>query len=172
MDSLFNELVAVDSNKALNFFVSGLRSIERTARFRADDLLYVATILAHYSQTSRCEVNGMPVLADLSEVFDYFVCPSCLAPLNEAETLATGGAQVLLFAGFFRNQMRRRHNVKWYDQVGQALYDKASRYTTDNPKKRELFDRVAEHFPVWALACRDLHAYFDESRYLLKPGQD
>ena len=47
MDSIFEELVAVDSERAFNFFLSGLRETAVTERFKDEETLYVASILAH-----------------------------------------------------------------------------------------------------------------------------
>ena len=128
-------------------------------------MLYVASILAHYSLTSRFDSTSMPCLADLSEVFDTFVMQT--GNLTDAEILEFGGSMVLLFAGFFRDQMRARHNVKWYDQVGQSLYGRASQHS-NNLKKRELFDGLAESFPAWTNVCRNLSRALRDNRLLLK----
>jgi hypothetical protein len=165
MDSLFQELIAVDSGTALRFFAEHLRETVGTRRFREDEVLYVASILAHYSQTSRSDTMSIPSMANLSEVFDNFVLSTI--PANDSEMLEIGGSQVLLFAGFFRDQMSRRHNVRWYDQVGQSLYERAGQHST-NPKKRELFDHLSETFPAWTVACRNLSRSFRENRLLLR----
>jgi hypothetical protein len=165
MDSVFEELVAVDSERAFNFFLASLRETAVTERFKDDEMFYVASILAHYSQTSRCDTTSMPCLANLSEVFDNFVLQT--ARLTDTELLEFGGSQVLLFAGFFRDQMRPRHNVKWYDQVGQSLYEKAGQHST-NLKKRELFDGLSESFPAWTMLCSNLNRTLRENRLLLK----
>jgi hypothetical protein len=128
-------------------------------------LFYVASTLAHYSQTSRSDTISMPLMANLSEVFDSFILQT--TTLNDSRILEFGGSQVLLFAGFFRDQMHRRHNVKWYDQVGQSLYEKASQHSK-HLKKRELFDRLSESFPVWTIVCRNLSRPLRENRLLLK----
>jgi hypothetical protein len=165
MDRLFEELVAVDSQRAFNFFLSNLREATVAEKFKKDELLYVASILAHYSLTSRCDSTSMPCMADLSEVFDHFILQT--GDLTDSEILEFGGSMVLLFAGFFRDQMRARHNVKWYDQVGQSLYERASQHS-NNLKKRELFDGLAESFPAWTIACRDLSRALRDNRLLLK----
>jgi hypothetical protein len=165
MDSLFEELVAVDSTSALNFFVNTLRDTAGTDNLREDETLYVASILAHYSQTSRADTVSIPSMANLSEVFDSFILPA--VGLSDSEILEIGGSQILLFAGFFRDQMSRRHNVKWYDQVGQSMYEKASQYTT-NLKKRELFDRMSESFPFWTILCRNMSRACRDNRLLLR----
>ena len=120
MDSVFEELVAIDSKRAFNFFLASLKETALTERLKDDEMFYVASVLAHYSQTPRFDATSMPCMANLSEVFDNFVLQT--TRLTDSEILEFGGSQVLLFAGFFRDQMRRRHNVEWYDQVGQSLY--------------------------------------------------
>ena len=165
MDSIFEELVGINSERAFNFFLASIRETAVAERFKDDEMFYVASILAHYSQTSRCDTTSMPCMADLSEVFDNFILQT--TRLTDSGILEFGGSQVLLFAGFFRDQMHRRHNVKWYDQVGQSLYEKASQHSK-NLQKRELFDRLSEGFPVWTMVCSNLHRTLRENRLLLK----
>jgi hypothetical protein len=165
MDSLFEELIAIDSSSALNFFVENLRETAGSERLREDETFYVASILAHYSQTSRADTMSIPSMANLSEVFDSFILNTAL--LSDAEILEIGGSQILLFAGFFRDQMSRRHNVRWYDQVGQSMYEKASQYSRDM-KKRDLFDRLSGSFPDWTIICRNLSRTCRDNRLLLR----
>jgi len=165
MDDLFAALLAVDSESVLNFFWENLRDSAGSIKWRDDEALYVASILAHYSQTSRSCASTAPCLGGLSEVFDNFILAT--AALQDSDLLELGGSQVLLFAGFFRDQMARRHNVKWYDQVGQSLYERAGQYSPV-PKKREFFDRLSESFPQWAIVCRDLSRNLRDNRLLLK----
>jgi hypothetical protein len=165
MDRIFEELVAVDSQRALRFFLTNLRESAVKQRFTDDEMLYVASILAHYSLTSRFDSTSMPCLANLSEVFDKFVLET--GRVADPEILEFAGSQVLLFAGFFRDQMRRRHNVGWYDQVGSSLYEKASQHSKDF-KKRQLLDRLSESFSSWTIVCRDLSRTLRENQLLLK----
>lgn len=161
MDELFQELFGVDSNRALNFFHSGLREV--SGKDTNGEMLYVASVLAHYSQVPRFGCVSMPPLANLSEVFDNFV----LAQISDPEILEIGGSQILLFAGFFRDQMERRHNVAWYDKVGQSFYDRASVHVNE-PKKKRLFEKMSESLPDWTLHCRDLSRAYRDNRYVLK----
>jgi hypothetical protein len=165
MDSLFEELVAVNSGKAFRFFLEGLKETAGVSRLRDDEVFYVASILAHYAQTPGSDATSIAPMADLSDVFDNFVFHN--TELNDSELLEIGGSQILLFAGFFRDQMAKRHNVKWYDQVGQSLYERASQYSR-NAKKRVLFDGLAETLPDWTIACRDLSRSLRANRLLLK----
>jgi hypothetical protein len=162
---LLQELIGVDSQSAFNFFLEGLRDPARTEGLRDDELLYVTSILAHYSQTSRFDTSSQPCLAGLAEVFDNFVLET--AARDDSELLEFGGSQVLLFAGFFRDQMERRHNVKWYDRIGQSLYERAGQRAGDM-RRRQFFDHLSESFPVWTMVCRDLQRTLRQNRFLLK----
>jgi len=161
MDELWCELFGVDSSAAFNFFLSGLKEV--SGKRAGDEMYYVASVLAHYSMTSRYDASSMPTLADLTEVFDQFV----LIQTNDSKILEAGGSQVLLFAGFFRDQMKFRHNVNWYDQVGQSFYDRASLHSRE-VRKRQLFEGLSESFPKWTLVCRDLSRVCRDNRFLLR----
>ena len=156
MDSLFEELIAINSGSALKFFADNSQGDGGGGEILKDDeTLYVASVLAHYSQTSRADTISIPSMANLSEVFDSFILHTSL--LSDAEILEIGGSQILLFAGFFRDQMSRRHNVRWYDQVGQSgCTAKRASIRRDSEEAGELFDRMAESFPAWTIICRDL----------------
>lgn len=164
MQNWFEELLGVDSATAFQFFLSGLREV--TDREPCGQMLYVASVLAHHCQTSRYDVNGMPALTHLGEVFDNFVM---IYPGDDPEMLEIAGSQIILLAGFFRDQMRRRRNLSWYDGLGQSFYDRASRYTREM-KKRELFTEMATSLPHWNVACRDLSRLCRDNRYVLKIG--
>lgn len=158
MDEMFAELIGVNSVTAFNFFLDGLKEVTKSKP--GDEMFYVASVLAHYSQTSRDDTSCMPVLANLAEIFDQFF----FINTNDPEILEIGGSQILLFAGFFRDQMRHRHDVLWYDKVGQSFYDKASAHTRIS-KKRKLFENMSESFPIWALRCRDLQRNCHKNAY-------
>src|SRR3569833_551655 len=165
MDPLFEELVGVDSGAALKFFVENLRETERRLSLREEETRYVSSILAHYAQTSRADTASIPSMANLSEVFDAFILHT--PGLTDPEVLEIGGSQILLFAGFFRDQMARRHNVEWYDHLGQSMYERASHYTSDL-KRRTLLDRMSESFPFWTIRCRDVSRLCRENHLLVR----
>lgn len=162
--STFTELYGVNQRAALQFFFSGLNDlIPEREKPAQKETLYVASILAHYAQTSRYESESMPVLAGLGEVFDCFV----LIPApSDSEILETAGAQSLLFAGFFGNQMRQRHDLDYYDFVGSSFYERARHHTNDTNKK-VLFWLMASHFSRWTGYCRVLNRTFQENQFLL-----
>jgi len=165
MDELFEELVGVNHVTAFKFFSQGLQSIAHIRGLRSEETAYVASILAHYAQTSCFDQSSMPCMTGLSGVFDQFVLQGF--GMSDAEILEIAGSQVLLFAGFFRDQMKHRHNVRWYDQLGQSFYEKASRYSRER-KKSELLEHIAESFPTWTITCRNLSKKLREDRFVIK----
>lgn len=162
---MMDGLLAVNSEVTINFFFSGLKRFVQP-RVTFDETLYAASVLASYAQTSR-EAWITPSPGNLSEVFDRFVLAD--EGGNDSEILAIAGAECLLLVGFFRDQVRRRHNVRLYDQLGCSFFRRASRHSTG--KESGIYGRLALNFPPLALACRDLSRDLRDNldnRYLLK----
>lgn len=164
------ELLKVDSADVLNLFYAGLK--ERTARQETisdAETMYVASILASYAQTSRYDPEFFPPFSSLSTVFDVFVV-GCNG-LRDPALLEIAGSQIILLAGFFRGQMRRRHNIDWYDGLGCAFYHKASIFSR-NPKQAVIFKRMSRNFPTLTLACWQMSQDFERDRLLLRLRPD
>ena len=62
--------------------------------------------------------------ANLSAVFDHFVFDTTLP--DDSLMMETAGAQCLVLAGFFEDQMRRRHNIRWYAELGASFFSRAA----------------------------------------------
>src|SRR6185436_4449948 len=105
------ELLACDDRRALEFFVLRLRDVADST-VDHEELLYNASVLAHYTQVSTQPAVDLPAPANLSAVFDHFVTDTTL--LNSSPMMEAAGAQCLLLTGFFEDQMRQRHNIRWY----------------------------------------------------------
>ena len=89
----------------------------------AQELLYNASVLAHYAQVSTQAEFELSAPANLSAVFDHFVFDTTL--LHDGLMMETAGAQCLVLAGFFEDQMRRRHNIRWYAELGARFFSRA-----------------------------------------------
>jgi hypothetical protein len=146
----FGELLAAGHRQTLEFFVVGLRDVSEPTVDR-DELLYNASVLAHYAQVSRYTDDDLPTPADLGEVFDHFVSDNTL--MRDPEMMETAGAQCLLLTGFFETQMRRRYNIRWYIQLGSTFFRRAAMYEPTG-KKARLLSTIGSHFELW----RDRHA--------------
>ncbi|MEX2270217.1 MAG: hypothetical protein WD690_02010 [Vicinamibacterales bacterium] len=160
----FRELLEVNSAATLNFFYGGLRNNAASDRVTNDQTIYVASILASYAQTSVYDSTSLPPMANLSEVLDNFVLNGEV--LTDPEILEIAGAQSLFLTGFFREQMKRRHNVGWFEELGGSFYERAS-FFSKAEKRRMLFRSMSENFPLWTQACAELHKTLRENRFLL-----
>src|ERR1700687_1134098 len=90
------ELLATDQRQALEFFFVRLQDVSGPAVDRRE-LLYNASVLAHYAQTSTQGDVGLSAPANLSAVFDHFVFDTSL--LHDSLMMEMAGAQGLGLAG-------------------------------------------------------------------------
>lgn len=157
------ELLATGDREILDFFVTGLRDVaEAPVDSRA--LFYNASVLAHYAQTSTASEDGMPAPSTLAALFDQFVMPSEL--LDDGALMETAGAQCLLLAGFFEDQSRRRHNIRWYSQLGAGFFARAAR-SEASPAKALLLRSLSDEFEPWRRRHARLSRELRDQPYLL-----
>jgi hypothetical protein len=168
MDPL-GELLASDHRQTLEFFVVGLKDVSGSA-VDQQELLYNASVLAHYAQLSTDADVEVAAPADLTAVFDHFVSDTTW--LNDPLMMETAGAQCLLLAGFFEDQMRRRHNIHWYAELGASFFRRAAAGEHSAAKAR-LLETIARHFEPWRRRHARLSHELRDSPYLLswpRPG--
>jgi hypothetical protein len=159
------ELLAIDHRQALQFFVLRLQEVVEPTVDR-DELLYNASVLAHYAQVSIQHALDVPAPANLSAVFDRFVSDTTM--LEGGPMMETAGAQCLLLAGFFEDQMRRRHNIRWYAELGASFFSRAALYER-SPRKARLLDALARRFEPWRRSHAQLSRELRDQSYLLTP---
>ena len=162
MDPL-RELLATDQGQALEFFFLGLQDVSEPTVDR-QELLYNASVLAHYAQVSTQGDIDWPAPANLSVVFDHFVSDPTL--LHDSQMMETAGAQCLLLAGFFEDQMRRRHNIRWYAELGASFFSRAA-VQEPSPSKARLLDTIARRFEPWRQRHARLSRELRDQPYLL-----
>ncbi len=158
-----NELLAVDERKTLEFFFLGLKDVSEDDVDR-QELLYNASVLAHYAQVSTHSDADFPTPAALGTVFDHFVGTSEVPA--DADMLETAGSHCLLMAGFFEDQMKQRHNVRWYAQLGASFYARAA-VREASPKRALFLDTFARHFEPWRVRHAKLSRELRRTPYLL-----
>ncbi len=159
------ELLATDQRQALEFFVVGLQDVSEPEVDR-QELLYNASVLAHYAQVSTQADVDWPTPANLSMVFDHFVSDTTL--LHDTLMMETAGAQCLLLAGFFEDQMRGRHNIRWYAELGASFFSRAAGQEQSLVKAR-LLDTIARRFEPWRQCHARLSRELRDQPYLLTP---
>ena len=145
MDS--QEWLAVTNGQALRFFFEHLRDVTEGGDIPQSELLYNASVLAHFATTSTASVPQFPSCpSDLATVFEVFVLDR--SQHTDPEIMEAAAAQCLLLTGFFEGQVRRRHNVKWYATLGANFYDQAAHCTTDRARARMMLT-MAVRFEFW-----------------------
>ena len=159
------ELLALDQRQTLEFFVLRLQDLSDPNVDR-QELLYNASLLAHYAQVSTQPDVDLPAPANLSVVFDHFVADTTL--LDDRLMMETAGAQCLLLAGFFEDQMRQRHNIRWYAELGASFFSRAARHE-QSLHKAQLLDAIARRFEPWRRRHAQLSRELRDQPYLLTP---
>ena len=160
------ELLATDHRRVLEFFVLGLRDVSEPNVDR-QELLYNASVLAHYAQVSTQASAEWPAPANLSEVFDHFVADTTV--LHDSLMMEVAGTQCLLLAGFFEDQMRQRHNIRWYAELGSGFFSRAAVHERSSHKAR-LLDALARRFEPWRQRHARLSRALRDRPYLLSPS--
>ena len=165
MDPL-GELLASDHRRTLEFFVMNLKDVSEPT-VDQQELLYNASVLAHYAQISIDADSPMAAPADLTAVFDHFVAD--MNVLTDPLVMETAGAQCLLLAGFFEDQMRTRYNIRWYAEIGANFFTSAATYEESRHKAR-LLTMIARHFEAWRQRHARLSRELRDQPYLLSPS--
>jgi hypothetical protein len=163
MDPLY-ELYCVTERRALEFFFIGLKDVSGSG-VDERELLYVASVLAHYSQVSTATTDGWPTPANLTVFFDNFVWDNSL--YGDSDVLETAGMQCLLLSGFFETQMRQRHSIRWYSELGTGLFRRSASLSKTR-KRGEILDLVGRHFEPWRERCSRLSGELRDSRYIIR----
>ena len=159
------ELLAIDHRQALEFFALRLQDVSEPTVDR-EELLYNASVLAHYAQVSTEAAVELSAPPNLTTVFDHFVFDTSL--LDDALMMETAGAQCLVLAGFFEDQMRRRHNIRWYAELGASFFSRAA-VRQHSPHKARLLDTIARRFELWRRRHARLGRDLRDQPYLLTP---
>src|SRR4051812_49924006 len=98
MDDSLEELLGVNHRGALEFFFAGLRDAAEGTVDR-QELLYNASVLAHYAQVSTVSDTDVPAPATLEFVFDHFVCGG--GPAGGSARMEVAGGRGAPAAAFF-----------------------------------------------------------------------
>jgi hypothetical protein len=162
------ELLAVDERRTLEFFVTGLQDVCDGGVDR-QELLYNASVLAHYALVSTQSTTDIPAPATLLTVFDQFVLDETIT--EDSQLLETAAAQCLLLAGFFEDQARRRHNIEWYASLGASFFHRAAARERSAPKA-SLLDTLSRHFEPWRRRHARLGRELRDTPYLLHVDTD
>jgi hypothetical protein len=162
----FQELLAIDHRQTLEFFIVGLRDVSEPT-VDQQELLYNASVLAHYAQVSTHAGVEWPAPANLSEVFDHFVSDTTLR--RDPVMMEVAGTQCLVLAGFFEDQMRQRHNIRWYAELGAGFFSLAAGQERSS-RKAQILDAIARRFEPWRQRHARLSRALRDQPYLVIPN--
>lgn len=163
--------LGVTSRRAFQFFFEHLRDVTSTSDTPANELLYNASVLAHFATTSTASEDTFPSTpTSLSTVFDLFVMDRSM--VRDPEIMEIAAAQCLLLTGFFHDQQKRRHQVEWYAGLGASFYAGAAAAGRD-PARSKLMETMADRFDVWRRhqrrLARELREEAQFSAYGIRP---
>lgn len=161
------ELLGSNHQQTLEFFLVGLREVSEPDVDR-EELLYNASVLAHYAQVSTRAADDVATPAHLGEVFDTYVLDTSMQ--QDSGMMETAGAQCLLLAGYFEDQMRRRHTIRWYAALGARFYYRAAA-TEHKARKARLLSGMGSHFESWRQRHAQLSRELRDRPYLLSPSR-
>ena len=159
-----SDLLGATERQVLEFFFIGLKDVSDTD-VDQQELLYNASVLAHYAQVSTQACADMPTPASLASVFDQFVLDTTAR--EDSALLETAATQCLLLSGFFEAQMRQRHNIRWYAELGSGFFRRAAMLSRQR-KRAELLDLVGRHFEPWRIRYSRLSRELREQQYLMR----
>jgi hypothetical protein len=164
-----SDVPAISHRQALEFFFFVLKDVSEPG-VDEPELLYAASVLAHYAQVSTQASQDVPTPSTLAAVFDQFVLDSSMR--EDSEMLETAATQCLLLAGFFERQMQRRHNIRWYAELGAGFFIRAAEHSRER-RRAELLDRVGRHFEPWRVRyARASRRLSTSSAYIIRPDDN
>lgn len=138
--------LGVTNSHALRFFYEHLRDVTEESAAPSSELLYNASVLAHFATTSTASAEFPSCPSNLTTVFEVFVLDR--SQTHDPEILEVAASQCLLLTGFFHDQLRRRHNVDWYASLGAGFYDHAAHCGQDRDRTRMML-AMATRFDFW-----------------------
>jgi len=139
-------LLGGTNNHALQFFFEHLRDVTEDDRPAERELLYNASVLAHFATTSSASPDFPGGATSLTQVFDIFVLDR--SQQTDPEVMEAAGSLCLLLTGFFGAQLKRRHNLEWYAGLGASFYDRAAVYSAEG-RRRAMMAAMATRFAFW-----------------------
>ena len=161
--------LAVSQGQALRFFFEHLRDVTEDSGAPHPELLYNASVLAHFATTSTSSAEFPNAPASLGHVFDLFVLDR--SQHVDPEIMEAAASQCLLLTGFFQDQQRRRHQVDWYASLGTAFYLRAAEQSGDRSRSK-MMQTMARRFGFWRSQQHRLaHELHDLAR-LISPPRD
>jgi hypothetical protein len=174
-DHYFEDLYGVTEEGALNFWASHLHETigsEHWSQIRDSTGVYLASVLGHFclQPVDRMEVlspdyspgdQEFRQFADLTQIAELMM--QQLTTARNPLWMESAGAHILLYAGFFQNQNKNRHNIEFYSHMGRECYLMAA-----VGKREKIMKLTAAGFSQYLFHLANLHRNLRENRYLIR----
>jgi hypothetical protein len=171
----FGDLYGVTEERALNFWSSNLHEAigsEQWSQIRDSTGVYLASLLGHFCLQSvdRTEILSADYspgdmefrqFADLTQIAELMM--QQLTSAKNPLWMESAGAHILLYAGFFQDQNKNRHNIEFYSTMGRECYLMAA-----VGKRTKMMKLMATDFNQYLFHLANLHRHLRESRYLIR----
>jgi hypothetical protein len=163
--------LGVTGDQAFKFFYEHLRDLTDDEDPPTSELLYNASVLAHFATTSTASRDTFPAApSSLTSIFELFVLDR--SQHADPEIMEAAASQCLLLTGFFQDQQRRRHQVEWYASLGMAFYLRAAEQGHDRSRSN-MMQTMARRFGFWrSQQYRLAHELHDLARLIGPPRTD
>lgn len=174
---MLEDLLGSNSQHTTKFFAHELQSLLQRQSCDKDQMLYVASVLAHYASVPW--LNGRPMTLPINESTVPFaftrteLSPYLYARLSpnkeplDAEDFENKGSHIFLMVGFFRRQMGHENNVVMYEKIAQGYYYQAHQYI-QNRGRKQFLRQFAHSLPFWSNACSGLSETLHDKRFILQ----
>ena len=171
----FENLYGVTEERALNFWASNLHEAmgdNRWAQIRDSTGVYLASVMGHFclQPIDRKEIlsegyspgeQEFRQFADLTQIAEMMMHQ--LTSEKNPLWMESAGAHILLYAGFFQSQNRRRHNIDFFASIGRDCYLMAA-----VGKRAKMMQLMAAEFREYLFHLAELHRNLQENRYLIR----
>jgi hypothetical protein len=171
----FEELYGVTEEGALNFWAWHLHETigsQQWSQIRDSTGVYLASVLGHFclQPVDRMEIlspdyspsdGEFRQFADLTEIAEMMMRQ--LTSAKNPLWMESAGAHILLYAGFFQNQNKDRHNIDFYSAMGRECYLMAA-----VGKRARMMKLMAAGFDQYLFHLANLQRHLRESRYLIR----
>ena len=163
MDPL-GELLASDHRRTLEFFVMNLKDVSEPT-VDQQELLYNASVLAHYAQISIDTDSPMAAPADLTAVFDHFVAD--MNVLDGSAGDGNRGRAVLVARGVFRRSDAPTAQHSLVRRAGRRVFPPRRCCRAVRLESRNCSTPSARHFEPWRRRHARLSHELRDSPYLI-----
>jgi len=171
----FEDLYGVTEERSLNFWASNLQDTvgsQRWAEIRDSTGVYLASVLGHFclQPVDRAEAlspdyspgdQEFRQFADLTQIAELMMRQ--LTSARNPMWMESAGAHILLYAGFFQEQNKGRHNIEFFSSIGRECYLMAA-----VGKRAKMMRLMAAEFSQYLFHLANLHRNLRESRYLIR----